>query len=140
MSRRGRGLAFALALALAGALGAAGCAQEGKLVETPLPTLAVATDFNVIAHTDTTAFITVRIKILTHVHNPCESQHNVLELHRIDATPPIYQVIPVARYNADDACVLQPAVERDSVLTLILTALPFGRKVNNGLDVTSYVL
>jgi hypothetical protein len=134
--RRFRALLPLAALALAFAL--AGCAQEGKLIETPLPVTAVATDYDLIAHTDTTATINVRFKIVTHVKNPCESQHNVLELRRIDGTSIVYQIIPLARYNADDKCTQSPPGELDTALVLNVNGLIFGKAVSNGTDVVSY--
>ncbi len=130
--------AAALIAALAGALALAGCAQEGKLVQNPLPVNALATTFDLIAHTDTTATINARFKIQVHVVNGCEAQHSVIELRRIDGNPTIYQLLPQARYNADDKCVSDPPLVRDTVLTLDVNGLIFGKKVSNGENVVSY--
>src|SRR5229473_5842287 len=109
MSRRRAVLALAAAVLLAG------CSQEGKLIQTPLPVRGVALSYDVVRRTSLTdtvsvdsAIVNVPFKILAHAANPCEAQHAVLELRRL-GTPqlPVYDMSPLARYNADDKCVLQ---------------------------------
>ena len=127
-----RALVLAL-LALVASLAIVGCAQEGKLIQVPLPVHAVAADFHIFAHTDTahTDTLNVRFKISVHVKNPCESEHVQLELHRQDpppgsSDPVFYEIIPVARYNADDRCVQNGVGELDTVITLNVNGLILG--------------
>src|SRR5690242_15112110 len=114
----GRARALPAVLGLLAALALAGCSQEGKLVQTPLPVNAVGADFAFVTHTDTTVVLNIRFKIDVHVANACESQHNVLALRLLGTDPVVYQISPSARYNADDKCTLDAAGPRDTVLTL----------------------
>lgn len=131
MSDRPAGRARArLALAVLACAAAAvtvGCSQEGKLIQTPLPVHAVAADFQVTGVTDTTHTLNVRFKISVHVRNACEAQHALLQLQRIDGTPTVYRITPVARYAADDRCVQGTLGEVDTVITLNVNGLFLGR-------------
>jgi len=136
------GLAVAALYAIVGALVLTGCSQEGKLVQNQLPVKAVGADFAIIVHTDTTATINARFKVLVHVQNACEAQHNVLVLRLVGTAPPVYQITPEARYNADDKCALDLGGPRDTVLTLNVNGILFGKKgTTSGLsaDIVDYV-
>jgi hypothetical protein len=126
VSERVRGLAAALLLGLL----AAGCAQEGKLIDVPLAVRGVAYDQVQIADTSTiTRFFSTRFKIQVHGANTCETSRVLLELSRVGPlTAPLYVIRPVARYNADDPCVNGGNVEGDTTMTLIVNAfgVPFG--------------
>src|SRR5260221_5625598 len=115
------------------ALVLAGCSQEGKLVQTQLPVRGVGADFAIVTHSDTTATINARFKVLVHVQNACEAQHNVLVLRFIASNPVAYQITPEARYNADDKCSIDLSGPRDTVLTLNVNGLLFGKKGGPGL-------
>jgi hypothetical protein len=125
MSRRGGVLALAAAVLLAG------CSQEGKLIQVPLPVRGVALEYDYVrrtAPTDTTGIdttiINVPFKILAHSANPCEAQHAVLELRLLGIAPLlVYDMSPVARYNADDKCVLQTPAPVDTPLVLTINTL-----------------
>src|SRR5689334_12277764 len=120
MSRR----AAAALVALLAVLALAGCSQEGRLVQSPLPARGVAMEF-IETHRggarDTTQIHTSvvygRFKILVHASNPCEAANTTLQLRRFD-NPTLYEITPVARYNADDACVSRPPAVLDTAQTL----------------------
>jgi hypothetical protein len=117
-------------LAVAGllvALSLAGCSQEGKLVQNPLPASGVGADFAFVTHTDTTVVLNIRFKIDVHVANACELQHNVLALRLLGTNPVVYEISPSARYNADDKCTLDTSGPRDTVLTLNVNGVPLGK-------------
>lgn len=133
-----------LVAALCGGLALAGCSQEGKLIQTPLPVTAVATSYLPV----TTAYlasgpvlnriINVRFKIVVHAQNACEAQHAVLELQRIDTNPATYRITPVARYNADDACVSLAPGAFDTTLVLDVNGVIFGRTDSTAVEVEKY--
>jgi len=116
-----RGLAAALLLGVV----AAGCAQEGKLIDTPLSVRGVAVDNRTIADTSTTVtFFTTRLKIQVHGMNACEVARTQLELSRVGPTgSPIYVISPVARYNTDDACMNGGNAESDTTLILTINSV-----------------
>ena len=126
MSDRRGGFAAVLAFSFC-ALAAvvAGCSEEGKLIDVPLATRAVAYDqLNVVDTSATTVAFTARFKVLVHAANPCEARHVLLELSRTGPTStPTYVIKPVARYNADDAGVNLPAGESDTTITLTVNSL-----------------
>jgi hypothetical protein len=102
---------------------AAGCSQEGKLIDAPLAVRGVAYD----QHEDSlTAFVrqySARFKVQAHAANPCEKKHVLLELSNLGTLAnPIFVIRPVARYNADDACVNEPAGSSDTTVTLTVVA------------------
>jgi hypothetical protein len=120
---------------------AAGCAQEGKLVDTPLPVNGVAWDIVSVRDTTISSVITkvvdVNFKISVHAMSPCEAQRGLLELSRIGSTAnPVFSLRPVARYNLDDRCTANPPGESDTVLTLKVAALP----INNAQAIDFQVL
>jgi hypothetical protein len=118
-------------LALAAAVLLAGCSQEGKLIQTPLPVRGVALEYDVVRRTDVTdttgidtTTINVPFKILLHAANPCEAKHPVLELRLLGVAPLlVYEMTPVARYNADDKCVLQTPTAVDTPIVLTVSTL-----------------
>ena len=103
----------------------AGCSQEGKLIDVPLSVRGVAYDERSIADTSTVAiFFTTRFKVQVHASNPCEAKHVLLELSRVGPTSnPIYVIRPVARYNADDACVNDPPGSSDTTVVLTINSV-----------------
>jgi len=103
----------------------AGCAQEGKLIDVPLAVRGVAYDERSIADTSTVAiFFTTRFKVQVHAANPCEKKHVLLELSRVGpASAPIYTIRPIARYNADDACVNEPAGTSDTTVVITINSV-----------------
>lgn len=124
---------------------AAGCAQEGKLIDTPLPVNGVSYDLEFVRDTtqapalDTT--MTVHFKISVHAATPCEARRGLLELRRVGTTAaPVYVLRPVARYNIGDACTALGTTPSDTVLTLTVTGLvvtfpavqPFQVETSNG--------
>ena len=120
---------------------AAGCAQEGKLVDTPLPVNGVAWDIVSVRDTTISSVITkvvdVHFKISVHAASPCEAQRGLLELSRLGSTVnPIFSLRPVARYNLDDRCTTNPPGESDTVLTLTVAAVP----INNAAVLAFQVL
>lgn len=138
-SARSAVLVLAASLALA-----AGCAQEGRLIDTPLRVNGVSSD-RVLVHErvaiDTTtspATITVydtldvNFKISVHAASPCEARRGLLELRRVgQGAAAIFILRPVARYNLDDACTALGVVESDTVLTLSVTGISL---VNNQVE------
>jgi hypothetical protein len=119
--RRAAPALAALVLALAVA---AGCSQEGKLIDTPLAVNGVAYEDSAIGDTNRVhglgdSVISVLFKISVHANNPCELHNTLLELRREGSTvEPVFIIKPVARYNADDACNSAPPGSGDTVLTL----------------------
>ena len=122
MSDRRRAAPALVALLVSVVL-AAGCSQEGRLIDTPLPVNGVS--FDRLAIRDTiisgvvTKFFDIHFKVSIHAANPCERVSGLLELRREGpAIAPVFIIRPVARYNADDRCANDPPGESDSVLTL----------------------
>ena len=113
------------ALALLLALLAAGCAQEGKLIDVPVAVRGVAYDELSIADTSTVAiFFSIRFKVQVHATNPCERRHVLLELSRTGSTSnPVYIIRPVARYNTDDACMSEAPGASDTTITLTINSI-----------------
>jgi len=114
---------------VASVLLAAGCAQEGKLIDTPLPVNSVSWDIVSIRDTTISTVITkivdVHFKISIHAESPCEAHRGLLELSRGGTTVnPTFVITPVARYNLDDGCTTLTPGASDTVLTLNVTALP----------------
>jgi hypothetical protein len=123
-----------LALA-ASVLLAAGCAQEGKLIDVPLPVNGVSTDIlytrsdttrnSQLVITKITKVYQVNFKISIHAASPCEAHRGLLELRNAGSSLfPKFTIRPVARYNLDDQCTALPAGESDSVFTLTVASLP----------------
>ncbi|MEP7027566.1 MAG: hypothetical protein ABI960_03125 [Candidatus Eisenbacteria bacterium] len=116
-----------LALGACAAL-AAGCAQEGKLVDAPLAVNGVSYDLVFVRDTTiVTSVVTtmdVHFKISVHATNACEARHGFLELRRVGTTAaPTYILQPTARYNLDDACTALGATPIDTVLTLTVSGV-----------------
>jgi hypothetical protein len=114
---------------VASVLLAAGCAQEGKLIDTPLPVNGVSWDIVSIRDTTISTVITkvvdVHFKVSIHSESPCEAQRGLLELQRAGGSiNPIFVIKPVARYNLDDPCTALGSGASDTVFTLTVTALP----------------
>lgn len=108
---------LACSIAFATVALAAGCAQEGRIIEVPLPVDAIAWDqVTVVADTTTTA----HFKINVQAQNPCEAENGFLELQLVGTAPdPVLHIIrPVARYNTDSPCTAKPVAPSDSVLRL----------------------
>jgi hypothetical protein len=123
VSERRLGLiAFALCAVLAVA---AGCSQEGRLIDVPLPVRAVAYDQNDSLDADTTTVMfRARFKVQVRTSNLCEAGHILLELSRIGpADSTVYVIRPVARYNLDDPCVSLGTGTKDTTLTLTINPL-----------------
>jgi hypothetical protein len=123
----------AVGLALAAAFALAGCAQEGKLIESDLPALGVAWNgtflsrIQSVTNTGDTIYTvtsTVRFKIPVHAANPCEALRSLIEI-RADGplTNTTLIMTPLARYNADDACVAQGSTATDTTLTLAVVGV-----------------
>ena len=124
---------------------AAGCAQEGKLVDAPLPVNGVSYDLVFVRDTtiSTTVVTTmdVHFKISVHAANACEARHGFLELRSVGtSTAPTYILRPTARYNLGDACTALGATPIDTVLTLTVSGVtltdteiqPFQVETSNG--------
>jgi hypothetical protein len=94
---------------------AVGCAQEGRIIEVPLPVSAIAFD-QVSVVTDT--FTTAHFKIDAQAANPCEAQNGFLELRLFTGAPDIRDIRPVSRYNTDSPCTALPIAPSDTVLRL----------------------
>jgi len=114
---------------VASVLLAAGCAQEGKLIDTPLPVNGVSWDIVSLRDTTISAVITkvvdVHFKISIHAESPCEAQRGLLELRRGGSSiNPTFIIMPVARYNLDDRCTAEAPGASDTVLTLTVSAIP----------------
>ena len=119
---------------VASVLLAAGCAQEGKLIDTPLPVNGVSWDIVSLRDTTISSVITkvvdVHFKISIHAESPCEAQRGLLELSRIGpASNSLFSIRPVARYNLDDRCTAYAPGASDTVLTLTVSALPINNAV-----------
>jgi len=117
----------AVGLALTAAFALAGCAQEGKLIENHLPALGVAWNGTFLSRTGDSIFTvssTVRFKIPVHAANPCEALRSLIEIR---AEGPVTNtsliMTPLARYNADDACVAQGSTPLDTTLTLAVVGV-----------------
>ena len=117
MFEKWRGLAAALLLGIV----AAGCAQEGKLIDAPLSVRGVAYD----QVADTTELglryrvFSTHFKVQVHGMNACEVTRTQLELSRVGpGGDPILVIRPMARYNTDDPCVNAGNAEGDTTLTL----------------------
>jgi len=106
---------LSLAIIVATVVLAVGCAQEGRIIEVPLPVNAIAFDQTTVV-TDT--FTTAHFKIDAQTANPCEAQNGFLELRLITGSPDVRNIRPVARYNTDSPCTALPIVSGDSVFTL----------------------
>lgn len=144
MFDRRRGALATAAIAIAAL--AAGCSQEGRLIDTPLEVRAVAYDqVSVIDTSATSISFNTRFKILVHAASPCEAGHILLEVSRTGTTDnPLFVIRPIARYNADDPCTNQPVVASDTTMTLVVNAFtvanaavtPFTIKNGAGPDFT----
>jgi len=114
---------------VASVLLAAGCAQEGKLIDTPLPVNGIAWDIVSLRDTTISTVITkvvdVHFKISVHAESPCEAQRGLLELSRTGSSiNPLFVIQPIARYNLDDHCTQLAPGASDTVLTLTVSAVP----------------
>jgi len=115
---------------VASVLLAAGCAQEGKLIDTPLPVNGVSWDIVTVSETADTVTVTriveVNFKISVHAESPCEAQRGLLELRNAGSSlSPLFTIRPVARYNLDDRCTALAPGASDTVLTLKVAPLTF---------------
>jgi len=124
VSKKWRGLAAALLLAAV----AAGCAQEGKLIDTPLSVRGVAydqfVDTTIVDTLTRTTVFTTHFKVQVHGENACELSRIQLELSRVGPTgTPIFVISPVARYNTDDACMNAGNAPGDTTLLISVNAL-----------------
>ena len=145
-----------LAALIVSLLLAAGCAQEGKLIDVPLPVKAVAYDglFTTVANSNRPpgyapfdTIQTVRYKILVHGENACERKRVLLELSREGLNGTIYVIKAVARYNADDACVNEGNTPGDTTMTLTFTnivnlntgTVPVRIRGSNGPDIIATI-
>ena len=124
MSKEWRGLAAALVMGIA----AAGCAQEGKLIDLPLSVRGVAydqfVDTTIVDTLTRTTVFTTRFKVQVHGENACELSRIQLELSRVGPTgTPIFVLSPIARYNTDDACMNAGNAPGDTTLLLSVNSV-----------------
>ena len=125
---RARAQTLAAFAALLFAVLAQGCAQEGRLIETPLPVNGVAYDLSLVTPRDSVVLVNLRLKISVHVANACEARRGLLELRSLAPPPDTTFIIrPVARYNLDDPCTAVGGGPLDTVLTLTVTNLYIAR-------------
>lgn len=109
------------ALALGLSLLVAGCASEGRTIETPLHVRGWAVDQ---AYSSGDSVSALRFKVGVETANPCEAQHVLFELQLTEFASILTRHIrPVARYLSDDACVNLPQASSDTTAYINITSI-----------------